>query len=134
MFCSANYLLRKISGTILIPSLSFRFDTRRSFRLRYPLVVSHFTFCSFLSVFRFLTACLVCTKWNFVFSSWVQKLNSLDIAHPADICHDSDQSALLLGHHVYPPHSFSNVTGAGNKPLRSFKIIDKQGLLLDYAY
>ena len=37
MFCSANYLLRKISGTILIPSLSFRFDTRRSFRLRYPL-------------------------------------------------------------------------------------------------
>ena len=31
----------KISGTILIPSLSFRFDTRRSFRLRYPLVRSH---------------------------------------------------------------------------------------------
>ena len=28
----------KITGTILIPSLSFRFDTRRSFRLRYPLV------------------------------------------------------------------------------------------------
>ena len=27
----------KITGTILIPSLSFRFDTRPSFRLRYPL-------------------------------------------------------------------------------------------------
>jgi len=27
----------KISGTMLILSVSFRFDTRRSFRLRYPL-------------------------------------------------------------------------------------------------
>ena len=41
VFCSANYLLRKISGTILISSLSFRFDTRRSFRLRYPLIWIH---------------------------------------------------------------------------------------------
>ena len=28
---------KKITGTMLILSLSFRFDTRRSFRLRYPL-------------------------------------------------------------------------------------------------
>ena len=30
----------KITGTILIPSFSFRFDTRRSFCLRYPLVMT----------------------------------------------------------------------------------------------
>ena len=52
MFCSANYLLRKISGTILIPSLSFRFDTRRSFRLRYPLTAGNRQVPRHLSTFN----------------------------------------------------------------------------------
>ena len=31
-------------------------------------------FILFLSVFHFFTACFVCTKWNIVFSLWVEKL------------------------------------------------------------
>ena len=37
-FVQPNICFVKITGTRLIPSLSFRFDTRRSFGLRYPLL------------------------------------------------------------------------------------------------
>ena len=98
---------------------------------------------TFLSVFRFLTACLVCTKWNIVFSLWVQKLkqgkfliNSLDIGplltQPTSVTIASNLSccSVAMCHRRTGPQMFRMISRAGNKPLQSFISIEKTSVIV----